>query len=120
MAGYQVGSKFRMMVRCILMPQKYRLTCGPMFQNMKKTYPTGLRLVDGSVAKFFSSTDKSTVDLHFKWMKEYGLDGVFMQRFFSAARPGPQRSGGAEIIRNAFEAASKYERAIAIMYDLSG
>jgi len=120
MAGYQGWFKVQNDGQMYPDASKIQIDMWPDVSEYEKTYPTGLRLVDGSVAKFFSSTDKSTVDLHFKWMKEYGLDGVFMQRFFSAARPGPQRSGGAEIIRNAFEAASKYERAIAIMYDLSG
>ena len=120
MAGYQ--GWFRVQKDGQMYPDasKIQIDMWPDITEYEKTYPTGLKLADGSVAKFFSSTDKSTVDLHFKWMKDYGLDGVFMQRFFSAARPGPQRSSGAEIIRNAFEAASKYERAIAVMYDLSG
>lgn len=94
-----------------------RIDMWPDVGEYEKTYPTGLKFADGSTARFFSSTDKSTVDIHFKWMKEYGLDGVFMQRFFGAARPGNPRN---EVLINAFEAASKNERAIAIMYDLSG
>ena len=69
----------------------------------------------------FSSVDKSTTDLHFKWMKEYGVDGVFMQRFFNVARryDDPNKSQDV-ILRNALDAATKYKRAIAVMYDLSG
>ena len=92
----------------------------PDVSEYEKTYPTGLKLADGSTARFFSSDDKSTVDLHFKWMKQYGLDGVFMQRFFGAAKPEARHRGSTVVLKNALEAASKYERAIGVMYDLSG
>jgi hypothetical protein len=92
----------------------------PDVSEYQKTYPTGLKLADGSTARFFSSDDSSTIDLHFKWMKEYGIDGVFMQRFFNAAQPEARHSAATNVIKNAFAAASKYDRAIAIMYDLSG
>lgn len=96
---------------------KVRIDMWPDVSEYEVTYPTGLKLADGSTARFFSSRDKSTIDLHFKWMKEYGVDGVFMQRFFGAARPGNERN---IVLKNGFEAASKYDRAIAVMYDLSG
>lgn len=53
----------------------------PDVSEYDKTYPTALTNKDGSVARVFSSWDQSTTDLHFKWMKEYGIDGVFVQRF---------------------------------------
>jgi hypothetical protein len=93
----------------------------PDVSEYEKTYETGFRNRDGSVAKVFSSLDKSTTDLHFKWMKEYGIDGVFMQRFFDVTREHTNRSKPQDVIlRNAIDAAAKYDRAIAIMYDLSG
>ena len=117
MAGYQ--GWFRVPENGIMHPdaEKVRIDMWPDVSEYEKTYPTGLKHADGSTARFFSSTDKSTIDLHFKWMKEYGVDGVFMQRFYSAARPGAERN---VVLRNAMEAASKYERAIGVMYDLSG
>lgn len=99
---------------------KIHIDMWPDVGEYEKTYPTGLKLADGSVAKFFSSTDKSTVDLHFKWMKEYGLDGVFMQRFFGDAQARSRSGYKNTVLKNALEAASKYQRAIAVMYDLSG
>jgi hypothetical protein len=97
-----------------------RIDMWPDVSEYEKTYPTGLKHADGSTARFFSSTDKSTIDLHFKWMKDYDVDGVFMQRFFNAAQANNRNSSSTAVIKNAFEAASKYRRAIAIMYDLSG
>ena len=120
MAGYQ--GWFREPKDGMLYPDetKVRIDMWPDVSEYEKTYPTGLKHVDGSTARFFSSTDKSTVDLHFKWMKEYGIDGVFIQRFFNNTKPMGPRSATTVVLKNAFEAASKYERAIAIMYDLSG
>jgi len=117
MAGYQ--GWFRAPADGIMYPdeEKVRIDMWPDVSEYEKTYPTGLKHADGSVARFFSTTDRSTVELHFKWMQEYGLDGVFMQRFFGDARPNnPQTT----LLKNAMELASQYKRAIAVMYDLSG
>jgi hypothetical protein len=92
----------------------------PDVSEYEKTYETPFSLPDGKKARFFSSLDKSTIDLHFKWMQEYGIDGVFMQRFFDDTRDGNRKKESSVILQNALEAASKYKRAIAVMYDLSG
>jgi hypothetical protein len=92
----------------------------PEVSEYKKTYETVFSYPDGTRAKVFSSVDKSTTDLHFKWMEEYGIDGVFMQRFYGVTRGGERRKISDKILENAFEASNKYERAIAVMYDLSG
>jgi hypothetical protein len=92
----------------------------PDVSEYQKTYKTTFNLPDGSKASVFSSWDKSTVDLHFKWMSEYGIDGVFMQRFFGVTRTEESRTNGNVILNNALEASRKNNRAIAVMYDLSG
>jgi hypothetical protein len=92
----------------------------PDVSEYEKTYETPFSLPDGKKARFFSSLDKSTVDLHFKWMQEYGVSGVFMQRFFDDTRDANRKKESSIILQNALEAASKYKRAIAVMYDLSG
>jgi hypothetical protein len=92
----------------------------PDVSEYEKTYETSFRLPDGKNARFFSSLDRSTTDLHFKWMKDYGVDGVFMQRFFDDTRDSNRKKESTAILQNALEAASKYKRAIAVMYDLSG
>lgn len=120
MAGYQ--GWFRLPENGVMYPDErnIRIDMWPDVSEYEKTYPTGLKLADGSTAKFFNSADESTTDLHFKWMKEYGVDGVFMQRFFGATKPRSRNSSSTTIIRNAFKAAADNNRAIAIMYDLSG
>ena len=93
----------------------------PDVTEYEKTYKTSFKYPDGEAARVFSSLDKSTVDLHFKWMKEYGVDGVFMQRFFGVTRGYNNSQKSQDIIlKNALDAAQKNERAIAVMYDLSG
>ena len=74
-----------------------------------KTYETSFKHADGRKARVFSSADQSTVDLHFKWMKDYGVDGVFMQRFVGYTRGNQENSVPNRILANALEAASKYD-----------
>lgn len=93
----------------------------PDVSEYNKTYKTAFKHANGKPAEVFSSVDKSTTDLHFRWMKEYGVDGVFMQRFFGVTRGYKKTNKSQDIIlRNALEASKENKRAIAVMYDLSG
>jgi hypothetical protein len=85
-----------------------------------RTYPTALTNQDGTTARVFSSVDQSTTDLHFKWMQQYGIDGVFVQRFIGPLRPAEGRKKSRLVLENAIRSSQKYGRAIAVMYDLSG
>jgi hypothetical protein len=92
----------------------------PEVAEYEKTYPTALTNQDGTAAKVFSSWDESTTDLHFRWMQQYGIDGVFMQRFFGVTRTEQSRRKGRVMLGHALKASQKYGRALAVMYDLSG
>jgi hypothetical protein len=98
--------------------QRSGIDMWPDVTEYAKTYETPWKLPNGKNARFFSSLDKSSVDLHFQWMKQYDLDGVFMQRFFGNAKRRDRESS--TILANAFSAASANSSAIGIMYDLSG
>ena len=92
----------------------------PDVSEYEKTYETAFKLPDETPAKVFSSYDASTTDLHFKWMKQYGIDGVFMQRFVVSIRNQKGKDNYNQILNNAVLSAEKYDRAICLMYDLSG
>ena len=92
----------------------------PDVSEYSRTYPTDFIMPDGSNARVFSSFDQSTVDTHFKWMKEYGLDGVFMQRFVSEIKSEKGINHFNKVLSSAMTASNAYDRAICIMYDLSG
>jgi hypothetical protein len=81
-------------------------------------YKTPFKFADGSPAYVFSSFDESTVDLHFRWMKEYGIDGVFMQRFFSVLTSQNRLDHNDKVLASALKAAGKYGIAICLMYDI--
>jgi len=100
--------------------QRCTIDIWPDVSEYAKTYETSFKHQDGTSARVFSSLDASTTDLHFKWMRDYGVDGVFMQRFFGVARSRDMNKSGNVILKNALAASKKYGRAIAVMYDLSG
>lgn len=90
----------------------------PEMDEYKVKYKTPLKFANGSQAYVFSSYDESTVDLHFKWMKEYGIDGVFMQRFFSVLENPKKLNHNDKVLASAIKAANKYGVAICLMYDI--
>lgn len=88
----------------------------PDMTEYTKKYPVDFVHSDNSQAYFFSSSDEETVDLHFKWMQQYGIDGVFIQRFISSITS----EAIGKVLKHAVKAAKKYNRAFSIMYDCSG
>ena len=85
-----------------------------------KLYETEHTYTDGSKVKLFSSNDYETVDLHFKWMKEYGIDGVFLQRFLNPLKNPDIKKHRDKVLEHVIKASKKYGRKFAVMYDLSG
>ncbi|MDE5675267.1 MAG: xylosidase [Muribaculaceae bacterium] len=118
MAGYQGWFHKPSKGKMYASEENVRIDMWPDVSEYEQTYETGLKHSDGTAAKFFCSDDNSTIDTHFRWMREYGLDGVFMQRFWHAAQPRARHRSDA--LRHAFDAARENGRAIGIMYDLSG
>lgn len=72
----------------------------------------------GNPVSLFSSGNSATVDRHFLWMRQYGIDGVLVQRFVTdIAR---NREAGDVVLRNVMAAARRHRRVFAIEYDISG
>lgn len=94
----------------------------PDMSEYSEKYITPYKNSDGSETYLYSPYDESSVDLHFKWMKDHGIDGVHMQRFVveihSSNAKGKRHFD--KVLENALKAAKKYGRAISVMYDLSG
>jgi hypothetical protein len=111
----------------------YKANCGfepgcstidmwPDMSEYSKPYETPFSFANGQKASLYSPYDAETVDVHFKWMKEYGIDGVHMQRFvveINGSKANGKRHFN-KVLENALKASVKYGRAISIMYDLSG
>ena len=83
-------------------------------------FKTGFKHADGRTAEVFSSHNRETVLRHFRWMREYGIDGAFVQRFANGVRPGSGRHHKDVVLANSREGANREGRAYAVMYDLSG
>ena len=94
----------------------------PDMAEYENKYITPFKNADGSDAYLYSPYDEQSVDLHFKWMQEHGIDGVHMQRFVSEIRSSNTKGKRHfnKVLENALKAAKKYDRAISVMYDLSG
>jgi hypothetical protein len=82
-------------------------------------FPSGFQYPDGSTAYVFSSYNEKTVLRHFSWMQEYGIDGIFLQRFISGTSPGTKRDHKDQVMLHCRKGANQYKRAWAMMYDLS-
>lgn len=107
--------------RGVFGPGNCKFDLWPETKEYPQLYKTPFLHADGTVALLPSDNDASTTDLRFKWMKEYGVDGVFMQRFVAnIRRNGPTRDHFNKVLSDALEASRKYGRAISVMYDLSG
>jgi len=86
----------------------------------EERFATGFRHADGRVAEVFSAYRKATVLRHFEWMRDYGLDGAFVQRFITDLGDVRALRHNNTVLASCREGANRTGRAYALMYDLSG
>jgi hypothetical protein len=86
----------------------------------EERFPSPFRFTDGRPAELFSSVHPGTVRRHFRWMKEYGIDGAMLQRFAIGLGKDSGAASLDVVLRNCTEAANAEGRALTVMYDLSG
>ncbi|MFZ5833528.1 MAG: hypothetical protein ACOY3P_25865, partial [Planctomycetota bacterium] len=83
-------------------------------------YTTGLTYPNGSPAKVYSAWNLKTVMRHFRWMREYGLDGAMHYRFMSRIPTHPEvRAFYDKVLDNVRMAAEANGRVFAVQYDIS-
>jgi hypothetical protein len=83
-------------------------------------FATGFTNASGQVAEVFSSFKKATVLRHFQWMRDYGIDGAFVQRFIVDLQNPTRLRANNTVLASCREGANRFGRAYAVMYDLSG
>ena len=83
-------------------------------------FATVFKHADGRAAEVFSSARRETVLRHFQWMRDYGIDGAFVQRFASETRSPAFLRHINTLLAHAREGANRNGRAYVVMYDLSG
>jgi hypothetical protein len=85
-----------------------------------ETFSTAFKHRDGSTAFVFSPANRQTVRRHFQWMRDYGIDGVFLQRFGTDLKSPDGLEHDNVVAANVQAGANESGRAWAVMYDLSG
>jgi hypothetical protein len=99
-------------------PTNTAISSWPDVRDYTTTFKTDYaNLNNGSEARVFSSFSDQTVDIQFKWMKDYGIDGAALQRFNPSGIEGPVRDAMAAKVKIAAE---KNGVKFYIMYDVSG
>jgi hypothetical protein len=78
---------------------------------------------DGSQCFLFSSAQPETVRRHFEWMRQYGIDGVWLQHFLVDLPGGPladRYASRRQVLDNVRAAAKETGRTWAIAFDVAG
>ncbi|KAH8897168.1 hypothetical protein GQ53DRAFT_887419 [Thozetella sp. PMI_491] len=78
-------------------------------------FDTGFLLPGGATGQLYDNTCDGVVDLHFSWMKTYGVDGVLVQRFLSAVND----ASFITIVNQVQAAAEKHGLGFLVEYDVS-
>jgi hypothetical protein len=83
----------------------------------------GFTNADGSQAFLFSNEQPGTVRRHFQWMRDYGIDGVWLQHFLVDLPGGPledRYASRSRVLQNVRNAAHETGRVWAIAFDIAG
>lgn len=94
----------------------------PDMREYAASYPTGYdSLGNGQPAKLFSCWDDQTVELHFQWMKDYGIDCAAVQRFGSHMADDPRDKNFKNgLLAKERTAAENNQVKFFVWYDISG
>ncbi|KAH8552258.1 hypothetical protein BGW37DRAFT_519791 [Umbelopsis sp. PMI_123] len=94
----------------------------PDTREYSRTYQwdTNATLGNGDRAVLYDNYDQSTVDVHFKWMKEYGIDTAAFQRFGTNLSPANKAERMNGVLQNVRRSAEKYDQKFYVMWDISG
>ncbi len=99
-----------------------------MWPDVSEYDPSALHLApgfthpDGRPAKLFSSDAAATVRMHFGWMRDYGIDGAWLQQFLVELPGGrspesvPSRR---RVVDHVLQAAEQTGRVWALSYDVT-
>ncbi|MHB8875114.1 MAG: glycoside hydrolase family 71/99 protein, partial [Myxococcaceae bacterium] len=82
--------------------------------------PTSYSQPDGGPAPVYSAWRQPTVVRHFQWMKQYGIDGVMLQRFNSELGDPAFFAFRNQVLQNVRAGAEQHGRVFSVMYDVSG
>ncbi|MEI6913841.1 MAG: chitobiase/beta-hexosaminidase C-terminal domain-containing protein [Armatimonadota bacterium] len=85
-------------------------------------YP-GTILTQGGLPYLFSSARQGATNVHFRWMQENGIDGVFHQVFVGGYNVDPNDDVQRKldtVLQNVMNASTTYGRTFAVEYDISG
>lgn len=81
---------------------------------------TNFVLANGTNAQFFNSFCTGVIEKHFRYMVDYKIDGIFVQRFYNSANPTDAfYNGGLMVLETVRQMAEKYNKFFAVEYDLS-
>jgi len=82
------------------------------------TCPTSMTLSDGRPLRAFSNFNPAGVDAHFRWMAQYDIDGVALQRFLAGLETAPIRRFRDGVADNVRHSAERYGRTFFVEYAL--
>ncbi len=68
----------------------------------------------------YTAQDRKTVDRHFAWMRNYGIDGAALQRFATELMQPEQKAALDHVLDNVRAATEHYGRTFYIEYDMTG
>ena len=86
----------------------------------EERFASPFRFADGQPAELFSSVHPLTVRRHFRWMKDYGIDGAMLQRFAVGLGKGRGAEALDTVLRHCIDSANAEGRSLTVMYDLTG
>jgi hypothetical protein len=83
----------------------------------------GFTGAEGAQAYLFSNEQPGTVRRHFQWMRDYGIDGVWLQHFLVDLPGGPLQdryASRSRVLQNVRAAAQETGRVWAVAFDIAG